>query len=80
MILRIDALLMRYPAHGHFLPQVTIFLEKQTKDRMGALYFPLFRDEELNLREINKLSKGYQGSLCQIQELVSCSLIPKLQL
>lgn len=80
MILKIDALLMRHPAHGHFPPLVTIFLEKQTKGRTGALYFPHFRDEELDIREINGLSKGYQGRLCQSRELVSCFPIPKLQL
>lgn len=64
MILTIDALLMRYPAHRH----------------LGALYFPHCRDEELDIIEINLLSKGYQGSLCQSQELVLCFPIPKLQI
>lgn len=41
MILKTDGLLMKNPAHEHFLSQVIIFLEKQTKDRFGSLYFSL---------------------------------------
>lgn len=41
MILKTDGLLMKHPAHEHFLSQVIIFLEKQTKDRFGSLYFSL---------------------------------------
>lgn len=41
MILKTNGLLMKHPAHEHFLSQVIIFLEKQTEDRFGLLYFSL---------------------------------------
>lgn len=50
MPLKVDTLLMRYPAQGHFLPKRTIFLEEQ-RTGQGELYCPHFRDEQLDMRD-----------------------------